>query len=651
LTQLSETTRALIGEEYVKAMYLGTASTAPLLKAPIGQIPLVGTVDRSLFSTLEQRLGSDLTTLRPLTNELISDPDDSRWGWFSGGWSRPDSADTPRDARTQESVVDLAWFYTQQRDWNPYYQNPVLFDQLLAALRYYISLQLPNGGLTENSEFGELAPTTFALDRLGWTYILLSNATIDNPDWNDYCKLRLEEMLVKLATWYLDETNDVVWVGGLNYSNQVIAGLVGCLHIKDFLPLALQIKLTQAIDRVVTNCVSDAGYLYEGYGVDFGYTAEVALPDLSYIYEKTNNTGIAQIFRDDVDFMSYNYLLEPDGRGFTVNGAICARQPLVVYVNSRRDLDGRLDVSGTIRTVTPVLNAFLTSAEEKAAFRTSWANATTNPPTFARGDFRSYRIHASSRPENLPTQTEKNAAIAALPYIAQTAFTVARHDTKAGSSLYNRHYVYVKRPSYYAGVYYGNRSGSIRCGVNFLYHPDMGAIISTQPNNQTIWGMRKPDGYNDHVATHSTNSTIPTDATNFTLQLNAANNASQRSVAFNAGSLVITPSTTGDFIERIPLIVWPTATGQVGDVLTVTYADTTTEALTDAVFTGSITKISLTRADRGTATFTFDQARTVTVDTATSDTYTLFSGTYRKTRYVDISASDTFTYSVTISSL
>lgn len=642
--------KILNGESHVQAIRLGTIAVAPLLRWPVEVLDAPGTIDRSSFALLEQRLGSDLATLSTMTNEMTSDPDDVQWGWFSGGWSRPGSATMPLNARAQESVVTLAWFYTQQRSWNPYYQDTKTFDRLLAGLRYYLQLQREDGGFTENTvDTSELAPTTFALDRLGWTYMLLTSANVAVPEWTDYWQERVRSALISAATWFLNETNNAVWLNGTNYSNQVFAGLVGCIHIQSILPSTLQTQFTSALDRVVERGESAAGHVYEHYGVDFSYTAEVALPDLGYIYEKTNHAGIAELVQKDIDFMTYNFLLEPDGRGYTVNGAVATRTPTTFFEYARDDMESRFDLMSSLRAIAPQAGAFLTTASDKANARTTWANNAAAVPMHARGAFRSYRIHAITRPENLPTTTQKNAAIQTLPYFAQLAFTVLREDTRGGATAirYNRHYLYVKRPGYYIGAYFGYRSDQTRSGLNFLYHPNLGAVITSQPDGTTTWGLQKTD-YSDGASTLSSSTTVPTGTGNFSFQLSNEDSSSARTIAFAQNDFTVNVTGTGSFFERIPLVIWPAINAQVADEITMTLAAGGTQNVTGGAFNGSVTAITIVRANRGQTTITFPQARTVTLSDFVPEALTIFTPATRKIRHLDISASGSLSYTVAI---
>lgn len=140
-------------------------------------------VDRTSFAAKEQRLSRDLVTLAALSNDMVAVPGDT-WGWFSdAGWFRTTSLFT-YNARLQESVATLAWFYTQQRPWNPYYGSQPLAERLLASLRYYLGLQHENGGFATNfPEQNHPATTGFGLGYLAVVYLLLDQSPLRLPGW------------------------------------------------------------------------------------------------------------------------------------------------------------------------------------------------------------------------------------------------------------------------------------------------------------------------------------------------------------------------------------------------------------------------------------------------------------------------------------
>jgi hypothetical protein len=116
------------------------APTAGLLPKLSGLPP--GAPDRGLFAPLEQRIAGYLAILAPMTNDIV-DADPATYGFMAGGWWRTPAQ--PYNARVQEHVFTLSWFYANQRPWNPYYGDPALLGRLDADLQHYHQLQNPNG--------------------------------------------------------------------------------------------------------------------------------------------------------------------------------------------------------------------------------------------------------------------------------------------------------------------------------------------------------------------------------------------------------------------------------------------------------------------------------------------------------------------------
>ena len=118
-----------------------TAGLAPaLMSSPAhaaGSLPLlaglpVGVPDRRVFAAGEQRFAGYLVTLAPMTNDIV---DTDPYGFMGGGWWRT-RRHSPFNARVQEHVFTLSWFYANQRAWNPYHRDPALLGRLDAALEH-----------------------------------------------------------------------------------------------------------------------------------------------------------------------------------------------------------------------------------------------------------------------------------------------------------------------------------------------------------------------------------------------------------------------------------------------------------------------------------------------------------------------------------
>lgn len=156
------------------------------------------TVDRSLYAPTEQRLSRDLATLASLANDMIADPNSPIWGWFGdAGWFR-DTALLPHNSRLQESVSTLAWFYTHDRPWNPYYNSQPLAERIIAALRYTLSIQMPDGGFQKyTAGFSGPASTGFTLGHLALLYVNLESVPLKIPGWNDYWKNEVLQSMLR----------------------------------------------------------------------------------------------------------------------------------------------------------------------------------------------------------------------------------------------------------------------------------------------------------------------------------------------------------------------------------------------------------------------------------------------------------------------
>lgn len=650
MASLRDSQKAFIGESPIRAIQLGTKSTAPLLRYPMGNVASTSAaVDRSLFAVREQFLSRELVAISRLANEMDNDPDSPSWGWFNGGWWRSTYM-FPYNARIMESVLTLTWFYTHERAWNPYFRDPQVAIRLLGAIRYYISLQKPNGGFGTTTEDDEHPATTgFGLGHLALSYKYLLEVPLEVASWDDYWKPKMFEAIVKASDWVLDETNDESWVHGGMFSNQLVGGIAGAARVYDLLPANTKAKFTAALDLLTPTIFGEAGYPYENNGPDFPYSAGTMLPYLAYLYEATQYQPIADIATRALTFFSYNALNEPNRLGFIINDAIMMRTPQVSSAWARTDEGGSLDGSSALRSAAPIINAFLTTDADKAASRNVWLASTSSVSALSRGSMTPHRIHRANDFEDMPTLSQKNAAIAAFRYNASTSFIEYRRNSASAGADYNHHYLYVRRPTYYISVAWGRQFSRTRSGSHFFYHPTTGAFVAAQGGNETDWGLFQ-GSYRDGRTQVSTTTTIPTNNSNFTLQLLTAGGPSTRDITFNTNHVSVTAGRSGGFIERIPLVLWPenVSKGQTADVVEFILEGSGTQPVTDAESSATATGLRVTRAGLGIFTVTFTQPTSVTVFPRHVDTQTVFTAADRTVRHMDISATDSITYSVAI---
>ena len=146
-------------------------------------------------------MGRYAVTLPVLANSISSAR--GRYGWFAGGlWRRPT---LPTNARIQENVATLAWFYTQERPWNGYRLSPDLLDRLNAAVQYYVSLQRDDGSFPGIDGKPNCAVVGFALVYLAQTYLLMERIA-----WDAGLRKSVLAAIARAADWLLDPGNDNV---------------------------------------------------------------------------------------------------------------------------------------------------------------------------------------------------------------------------------------------------------------------------------------------------------------------------------------------------------------------------------------------------------------------------------------------------------
>lgn len=595
------------------------------------------TVTRAAFAAQEQLLSRDLIMVAPLANDMDGDAVSGTWGWFTGGWWRS-IGDIPLNARIQESVLTLAWFYAKNRPWNPYYKDVAVAHRLLAAIATYVTIQRSDGGFSEYSAVSTAAPTGFALGHLALTWKLLEETPIELPTW-EYWRSRLRACMLRAADWALNPAQGEQWVHGGAYSNQLIASIAGIARIQDLLSPAQQALFSSAIATIPTVAQGSGGFLFENSGPDFGYSTSVSVPYLAYLYLATGRSECLSMAAGAFDFFSYNVLLEPGSAGsFLWNDSIATRTPLVWKSGTLSDeAGGGIDMGGPLRAGgNTLVNAFLTSASGKSGQRASWAASSAPVDAIPATQVSPHRIHRATDTQVFPTDAEKNAALAALPCVS-SPFTVHRQGAASGIPS-EHHYLYVKRTGYYLGASWGRWVTGTRIGLNFLYHPVTGTFLCGQRNSEAYWGL-VASGYSDAQGAISSSTTPPSDASTFTLNLTAA--GSTRSADFSSGSVTVSVARAGDFVERMPLVL------NDGDTIVFTLSGGGTVTATPAnTSASSVANVRITRPGKGYLTIAPTAAKNMTIyaeeATATKPTST------KTIRRLEIASSDSLSYTVEI---
>jgi hypothetical protein len=487
---LKPTRRSLLaaaGTVGLGALAAPTAAAAavgapPSVLAALPRVSLLpaGAPARSAFLPEEQLYAAFLGICAPMAND-INDTDTADRGFMGGNWWRDPNASF--NARVQEHVSTLSWFYANNRSWNPYFGDAALLARLDAAIVHYLSLQQTNGSFPEYSRTeNSLAATAFGIGYLAKALRDLRQINV-LPD----RRAQLNTALQKAMNWMLDPTRSFWGTNGgpTAWANQLSGGLAGATVALQLTAVPdIQAKLDNRMQHFALHGQSPAGFFYEFNGMDVAYNFEVMMPELAEIYVRNGNASAVQMAQRWADWFGYLMLREPGNAGYvTYSGASC-RTEIRFYDNVASEPDETYFGSRLI-AVAPKLAAFYTSREDRAAARAAWAAAPGPAPALPKGGITQPREMALLfYGDRLPTNAEKSAAIAQLPYLSSTEWAEIRR-----ASLVSQDYVFVRRPTYYFGGFFGTRpTTSMRTGTGFLWHPTAGTIVHSQQTDAECWG-------------------------------------------------------------------------------------------------------------------------------------------------------------------
>lgn len=391
---------------------------------------------------------------------------------------RPRSENVPENGRIMDNILSMAWMYTKNEPWNPYYGDEATRLRLEAAIRFWATLQDDRGQFS--TEYGRTGITMFTTKFMSEALILLKDGPEIDPEVFELARSATRKAL-------LFSFNDgESWLQGTVFSNQygnLFAGGLAYLSIFDDEEVARDLR------RSLVNShefMSPAGYFYEGEGPDWGYYFGTHHTNIHSAWEYGRNkiidgTDIGEILREEyalsTDWLAYNAV--PDGDRFYLNRSIETRSNM----NNFR----RLEIP--ISEAVPMARAFHVTREEyEAQLEISHANLVKewgNPP--ALNQYSPYDFQFRNHSKWFPTRQERDEAFMQLPYIASDRFTHQRRDDVATST-----YTYIRRPDYYAIFNSGPilRNGQ-RMGLGLIWHPEVGVILQSQSgSNGDAWGTR-----------------------------------------------------------------------------------------------------------------------------------------------------------------
>ena len=551
---------------------------------PVG----VDEIDPAAFEGLETSFPYAVLHAHRIANGVRDTPPNR--GYFDIHVWRSARVNEPYNARIMESILTLVYFYTRDRDWNPYRGDAALCARLEAAIEYWLSLQHEDGRFPEYGEGDwNLPATAFATKFMGQALVYLESEdpSID-PDLHAQLKRAVRDAL------FVTFTREGLQTHGASYSNQysnAFAGAGAYLSLYDDPEIAdlLADRLEWSLDALQ----STAGFFHEKDAPDWSYNLGTHQSNLTQAHHYLKETDLLDVLvekeRRWEDWVAYNALLEPaatadapDG-GFFLNCAADVRNttrhrqgkgnPLGQYLEhggafhaSEAERDAWIDRLGdTVSERFPILDDLLGRYDG------------LNPYTFLHLDHEWW----------YPTAAERNAARDALPYLASDRFVHQHVCDRTGLVV-----SHVRRPGYYAIVNAAAEAlDNQRFGLGILWHPDAGTTLQSRKDIQhSAYGTRPgPDdrAYEaDGLDATYTLDGEPVDpipgsvdlatgtSDTFTVTYPLADRGT-KSIAFTPDGIDVTVDHAGRFVESIPLLAGPEPPTLAGETIDVDYDETT----------------------------------------------------------------------------
>ena len=542
------------------------------VSAGTGSLPMVKEVDLNkidpgLFDESEWYVPYYLKYLARVANSVVDSGDN--YGYFGISVWRGRNQHHTYNARIMEGILSLVWFYTKDRPWNLYYNDPALGARIEAALTFWCNSQKPNGLFTEYSDTGHgFASTLFAEKFIGRSLWLLNRGpNIDKKIFNRSCNALRKAI-------YLSLTSDIFWRHGRSYTNQYAnawGGTMMYLQIRPDHELADLLK--KRFNQSMHEFQSPAGFFYERASTDWGYNLSTHHSDLLVAWEFGRNTefqqGITEKVRRWYDWFSYNAVKEPGTQCFFLNRAIEARQRRAYYIETsvkdpaserwtpqaefvqtaRAFVPDRRQIRDTIKEHYRLMRA---SYPKVRAFRSGSFNA-----------FSPYAFLHDSMVRWFPTEIQKKQAIADLPYLKSDNFIHIRRDNRS-----NTEYSFIRKPGYYAVFNTGKVvSSQQRYGLGLVWNPVLGTVLQSQTgSDRAAWGTRSLN--NKHVyEAGSINAAFKLDKKPWIVQHglnNLQNNTLEisyalgkngtKTVVFDGDKINVRIRHKGKFIEVLPVL-------------------------------------------------------------------------------------------------
>ena len=422
--------------------------------------------------------------------------------------NREPADNLPHNARILEMQMALAYFYTANRPWNPYYNSTPVRQRLEAMMNLWVSMQAPDGdpyaGLfTEYSTSNwSMAPTSFgamaaaqALDLIVDSGLPFDATVLNNA------KAALRKALMALFTRTDMRSHAKAWSNQFNGAYHATL-----IYLENWGPDSQLLEtFAKAVVDSAAQDQSPAGFWYEQEGPDFGYSGvhdnnlRVAWPRLQ-AYTNVGGTNLAAIvIQDDVywnDWLAANFVLQPgiSTNTFFTSAGLNTRTSHAFQTPRSRPLSELATNSRAFSYTDTEFAASLTTKRSSELSRfgnygaLSVPNAYSYIPTF---------VYDAARPSNSilngwhPTAAQRDAELAKLPSRGTNISNRLFHNAAPSSGAISLSAA--KRTNYYATFASGNRRIPRQAyGLNLLWNSSFGLALQAVSGSSTSvpwqWG-------------------------------------------------------------------------------------------------------------------------------------------------------------------
>jgi len=437
-------------------------------------------VSPEMFAKQEEVWAYHLVHLPTVANAVVMEGEHR--GFIAQPVWRNVEDNQPYNARVLENQIALAFFYTVDRPWNSYRGDPALRARLEAVLDFWCDIQNEDGRFSEYRPRGwALSSTAFGIKFMGETLRLLDASQRAGGPTIDPSIHRRTIAAARRAIEALLTHPDLI-TQGKKFSNQYTGfwgGILAFLSVHE--DASLRRRLTARIREVGQELSSPAGYHYELDGCDWAYTLGTHRSNLRQAWSYARGTELGDLLvemeRSWVEWLAYNAVREPDGSFFTLNRAIETRTGSSGFRTWELPLAEAIPMA---RAFAPTLDEHTSKLEERRRqFVETWPDV---------GPLSAYPPHVFvdqfDRHQWRPTEAERAAAIARLPYLARNRFVHQRVDDRNPMSS-----TFVRQPGYYAAFNAGAKVADMqRYGLGLLWNPEVGTVLQTQSKDAAPWG-------------------------------------------------------------------------------------------------------------------------------------------------------------------